>query len=181
MRTIEIDNELYRFLLNNAEEIGEDASSILRRLLALPRDSAEEEPGDGGAPFNSGGVPPADENPGERSDRNRAFEQFLSSGDLLSADTVTMRFLTILGFLYRQNQDGFEVLREIRGRHRLYFGTSAEQLERSGTSVQPQRIPGTPYWVMTNAPNRQKREILVEAVSRLGYPEALQQQVREVL
>jgi len=37
MKTILIDDDLHSFLLRNTKEIGEDASSIIRRLLNLPK------------------------------------------------------------------------------------------------------------------------------------------------
>jgi negative regulator of replication initiation len=36
MKTIEIEDDVYALLLQNAEKIGESASEILRRLLEIP-------------------------------------------------------------------------------------------------------------------------------------------------
>ena len=36
MKTIEVDEELYRYIARQTQHIGESASEILRRLLGLP-------------------------------------------------------------------------------------------------------------------------------------------------
>jgi hypothetical protein len=49
-----------------------------------------------------------------------------------------------------------------------YFGKSREEIERSGTSTQPRNIPGSPYWVMTNSPTHQKKQMLRDALKLLA-------------
>jgi negative modulator of initiation of replication len=88
---------------------------------------------------------------------------------MLSARSALERFLRILGFLHAQHLQDFEKVLQIRGRHRIYFGRSREDVDRSGKSVFPQQIPGSKYWVMTNSPTRQKREILTKVLRMLGY------------
>ena len=46
MRTIQINDDVYIYLLSRTAYIGEDASSILRRLLDIPENEAgQEDPG----------------------------------------------------------------------------------------------------------------------------------------
>ena len=39
MKTIEVDEQIYRYIASRTLHIGESASDILRRLLALPLDT----------------------------------------------------------------------------------------------------------------------------------------------
>lgn len=39
MKTIEVDEELYRYIASQTQHIGESASDILRRLLMMPDQS----------------------------------------------------------------------------------------------------------------------------------------------
>jgi len=41
MKTIEIEDDLYKYILNNIQAFGETPSQILRRLLVLPEDGNE--------------------------------------------------------------------------------------------------------------------------------------------
>ena len=40
MKTIEVDDQIYHYIASRTLHIGESASDILRRLLALPQDNA---------------------------------------------------------------------------------------------------------------------------------------------
>ncbi len=42
MKTIEVDEQIYRYIASRTLHIGESASDILRRLLALPLDTSME-------------------------------------------------------------------------------------------------------------------------------------------
>ena len=50
MKTIEIEDDVYAHLLQNAEKIGESASEILRRLLEIP---PPEEKTKNNVPYNN--------------------------------------------------------------------------------------------------------------------------------
>ena len=41
MKTIEVDDELYRYIASQTQHIGESASDILRRLLMMPDQTVE--------------------------------------------------------------------------------------------------------------------------------------------
>jgi negative modulator of initiation of replication len=89
--------------------------------------------------------------------------------------------LRILGFLHAQNMAEFDKVLQIRGRHRIYFGRSFEEANNSGNSVFPQQIPDSRFWVMTNSPTRQKREILMDVFRVLGYSTAIAREAAERL
>jgi negative modulator of initiation of replication len=80
------------------------------------------------------------------------------------------RFLFILSWLHKRHSKDFAKVLDIRGRSRRYFATSANALEESGTSVNPQKIPNSSYWVVTNNDTPKKGRILYSVAYRLGYP-----------
>ena len=152
MKTIQIDDDIYAFLLSQAQEIGESASSILRR--ALPIDSPSAVTGKNG---------------GQQTDWECALADFLMSSDFRRLRNVTDRYLAILAELHRRHDSAFEQIEEVAGRKRRYFGKSPEEIEASGRSLEPRKIPGSGYWAMTNASTDYKREILADVLQRFGY------------
>jgi negative modulator of initiation of replication len=77
--------------------------------------------------------------------------------------------LSILGFAYKERPQAFEKVLEIGGRRRRYFGRSQQEIISSGRSTHPKKIPGAPFWVMTNADTRQKCDMLRQTLRVLGY------------
>ncbi len=153
MKTIQIDDDLYAYLVGHTKDIGESASSILRRLLGVTGSSSV---GDSGAASNS----PFD---------------FLNDWDSLRHLTQTRKFLHILSWAYQKHQGEFEKLLTIEGRRRKYFSRDEKALMASGSSTNPRPIPDSPFWVTTNNSTIKKAEILSDAFRVLGYkPEDVQ-------
>jgi negative modulator of initiation of replication len=167
MRTIEVEEDVYKHILQNTEEIGEPASSILRRLLGLPSASRSL----------------ATPNGTVKGDPNRELSDFVQSLRFLAARTATNRFLQILGFAFKQEPDSFEkILAFPTGRTRVYFARSKEEIERSGKSTHPKRIPGAPFWALTNTDTPQKRDILSTTLKTLGYdPSVVNEAVQTIV
>jgi negative modulator of initiation of replication len=174
MKTIELDDDVYQYLLANIEEIGESASSILRRLLALPDQQ--------GAAHASHHVTPEDaavDMPAGPA--ITALLAFLASAETVQWRPAVDRFLRILGFLHAQHPLEFEKVLQIRGRHRIYFSRSRDEVMTSGRRMLSQQVPGSVYWVMTHSSTRQKREILLKVLVLLGYPAEAAEAVLVVL
>src|SRR6516165_5019961 len=101
MRTIEIDDEIYDYLRQNTQEIGESASSILRRLLNL---NAAHQPGRSAAhdqilaePARKiTSVEPAPLPTRPALGPSSKLRQFLTRTELESQRSAVDRFLTIL-------------------------------------------------------------------------------------
>lgn len=146
VRTIEIDEEVFGILLKSVADFGDTPNAVLRRLLGINDPGAASET----AP-------------------RLPIEDFISSTEFRFAKGAVGRFLAILSWLFRQHSDSFSVVERIRGRGRLYFSKSADELERSGRSVQPKQIPGSPYWVITTTPTDLKQEMLSAVMKALGY------------
>lgn len=154
MRVIEIEDDVYEYLLRRAVRIGEDASSILRREIGLSRP-------DGG---------PTDASSGTDTEAASGLLAFVQSSEFSRQRTVTDRYLSVLGWLAHNHSPEFEErILGLGGRKRRYFGRSEDEIKQSGSSTHPQEIPGTDFWAMTNADNGQKRQMLQTAMQQLGY------------
>jgi len=177
MKTIEIEEDVYEHLLRNAISIGETASDILRRLLSLPSSGPD--------------------NIEIRSKRKKTYSnhdtdkilsysqtelsECLTDPHFRAQSSVLGRFLFILGWIYRRNPNEFSKVLTISGRSRKYFGRSSEELEQSGRSVMPQRIPDSPYWVTTNNDTPKKRRVLEDVLRVLEYSRAAIEQAKKTL
>lgn len=100
-----------------------------------------------------------------------ALSAFLGSSKFRLARNATDRFLAILAFVHAQDPSAFEKVVGVGGSKRRYFGTTREEIARSGKSTHPQRIPDSEYWAMTNADTYQKRTILRQVLRLLSYSE----------
>ncbi|MCP4494085.1 MAG: replication initiation regulator SeqA [Gammaproteobacteria bacterium] len=149
MHAIEIEQDIHDYLLSRVKVFGETASDVLRRELGL-NDSVSTTP----APVNTD---------------SHEFTEAIDSSSFRMARGVVGKFLELLAFTYRDKRSEFDVVLELQGRGRVYFAKSKAEIESSGNSTQPKQIPGSPYWVMTNSPTPQKREMLREVLKALGY------------
>lgn len=152
MKTVQIEDDLYTYLLKNIKFIGEDASSILRRLLGL------------GATANKGS-----EGHTGLEHKPKVLEECIESHFFKKERDAVGRFLAALSWLSQKHPSDFEKVLDIRGRIRLYFARSPDELQESGNSVMPQRIPNSPYYVVTNNDTPKKKRILNDVLRVLGY------------
>ena len=158
MPKIDIDDELYAHLLKNVQYLGEDGASILRRLLGFPPGTGSKTaPEADGAALND----PA----------SKGLAEFLEGRAFAAGRTTVNRYLAILGEAYRLRGDSFDVVERINGSKRIYFAKSQKTIAESGKSTNPQKIPGSPFWALTNAPNEQKQALLRRVLSLLNFDE----------
>ena len=154
MKTIQIDDDIYQHL-KTAGELGENASSILRRLLNLPHQR---------------GVVRASEGPRNgQSQRQNAIDECLNDHRFRVERDAVGKFLYLLGWLRQRHPAEFSRVLEIRGRSRKYFGRSENELVESGESVNPQKIPNSDFWVVTNNDTPKKGRILSDVMRLFGY------------
>lgn len=145
MKTIEIDNDVYEALLGKVRDFGDTPNLVLRRELNM----------------NGSGTPAA-------AISQTPMQEFLNSTELRFAKGAVGRFLAVLSWLHKKDTGAFAVVEEIRGRGRIYFSKSIQELEQSGRSVNPKKIPDSPYWVITTTPTDLKQQILGNVMKALG-------------
>ncbi|GLX83515.1 replication initiation negative regulator SeqA [Thalassotalea eurytherma] len=180
MKTIEIDDDLYQYILSNTQTIGESASSILTRLLELSPEDIKDQPQEtveNVAPVEQKAETELD----ETSPINESVFNYINKEELAHQRGAVGRFLLILAALYRVHQKQFNVVNDIRGRDRLYFALSEQELEQSGSSTKPRQIPESPFWVITNSNTTRKKMMLTEVAIALGYNVQEAEQIRELL
>jgi len=148
VKTILIEDDLYAFLVSHTQEIGESASSILRRLLGLK-------------PGSYGGQ-------ASREELVKIFD-FLQHWEQFRHLNHAKKFLHILSWAYRKHPADFEKILSVEGNRRKYFALDEKTLLESGRSTNPRPIPDSPYWVITNNSTAKKGEILSEVFRILGY------------
>jgi negative modulator of initiation of replication len=149
MKKIEIEDDVYNYLVSNTVEIGESATSILRRLLNL---SPGVSTGDSKSP-NSLSI----------------LDEFLNSKRYKRHYKAIGQFLEILSWIYEQNPEEFDAVTNIEGRKRKYFSKSWGDLINSGLSVAPAQIPESDYYVVTNNSIQMKRQIIRRVLELLKY------------
>lgn len=162
MKTIEINDDLYEFLLKNAGVIGETATEILNRLLGRP--------GEGEHTSTRSNDP----NPRKRGLETRETEltECLRSPKFLAKKDTVGRFLQLLSCAHDRDPEGFKQVLAVAGRSRTYFATTRQELTQAGKSVQPRRVPETSYWVVTNNDTPKKARMLKDVLRVLGYSQA---------
>lgn len=173
MKSIEVEDDIYEFLRKQQTTFTEGASEVLRRLLKL--NSAV--PSAAQSPSPKAALPPEalkkmlqeHKDKMAADPKKKALWDFLKGPQFTAERNAVGKFLSLLAFLHRENRDRFAAVQGINGRSRKYFAKSQEDLEQSGNSVHPKRIPGSEHWVVTNNSTHSKVELLLQVLRLLGY------------
>jgi len=196
MKKIDIDEALYQYIASNTRYIGESASSILRRLLALPEESTTvnnqvivkkvEQINDAVVETEVAeevieDEPATEEVKVAKPVNSQSVFNVINREELAAQRGAVGRFLLILAALHRVHQESFSTVCQIRGRDRLYFATSESALAESGSSTKPRQIPDSPYWVITNSNTTRKKMMLTEVASAMGYSKEDIEGIRDLL
>lgn len=180
MKTIEVDEELYRYIASHTQHIGESASDILRRMLKFSAGQAAPK-----APAVTAAPAPVDsvqetvvKETSRPQDRVRAVRELLLSDEYAEQKKAVNRFMLILSTLYNLDPKAFAAATEsLHGRTRVYFAGNQQTLVQNGTHTKPQHIPGTPYWVITNTNTGRKRSMIEHIMSSMQFPTELADKV----
>ena len=197
MKQIDIDDELYQYIASNTQSIGESASTILRRLLNMSGEKQltadveiiKNQQLTTASAASSVSVEPelqqADtETPKTVTpvkQKNANVFNVLNKEELAMQKGVVGRFLFILSAFYRTHKSDFSAVLDIKGRDRVYFATSKEDLVKSGSSMNPKNITDSEYWVMTNSNTTRKKMMLHEVALCLGYSAEQAEKIRDYL
>ncbi|XQW86253.1 replication initiation negative regulator SeqA [Thalassotalea piscium] len=179
MKNIEVDEELYHYIVTNTQEIGESASSILRRLLNLSDNNTT--PTVVVSPSSAVDEPLTQEQVTETNAVQGSIFNVINKEELAMQRGAVGRFLIILGALHRVHANDFNKVCDIRGRDRLYFATSKTALEQSGSSTKPRQIPDSDFWVITNSNTTRKKMMLTEVAKEMGYSNEDIEAIRDLL
>lgn len=176
MKTIEIDDDLYRFIASHTQHIGESASEILRRMLKVTDQALQEADSAVIASVDSAKAKASiDKKP---VDRVRAVRELLLSDEYAEQKRAVNRFMLILSTLYQLDAEAFaQATQSMQGRTRLYFAGDELTLLQSGNHTKPKHISGTPYWVITNTNTGRKCSMVEHIMQTMKLPQELTDKV----
>ncbi|OFS09802.1 replication initiation negative regulator SeqA [Hafnia sp. HMSC23F03] len=176
MKTIEVDEELYRYIASHTQSIGESASDILRRLLKV---SAEHKTTTTPVVAPVVTTAPATAVVTARPvDRVRTMRELLLSDEYAEQNKAVNRFMLVLSTLYSIDNQGFAAATEsLHGRTRVYFAGDQQTLLQNGTHTKPKHVVGTPYWVITNTNTGRKRSMIEHIMQAMQFPAELIEKV----
>lgn len=163
MKTIEVDNEVFRALEKRATGFGATPNSILRNVLGMNNVQIEHI-----------GLPEDNTNDVES---ESGMIELIRSAKYVSSNGQK-RYLLILSQIYSEFPEKFEEITEFVYGERKHFAHSIEEIEKSGHNTSPREIPGTPFAALTNLSSKRKRKILDDIMKFFEYP---QPTIREVL
>tara|TARA_R110001583_G_scaffold33530_1_gene113236 strand:+ start:2615 stop:3238 length:624 start_codon:yes stop_codon:yes gene_type:complete len=205
MKTIEIEDDLYKHILNNIEAFGETPSQILRRLLALSEEKntvevvTQNKKTEIESPVltrtklaqqntvheNTTDIETETEN---NNHFHRGVRLLFGDSEFTSESIITNKFMMMLTTMYFENTAAFiDAAEKTKGRTRAYLGTNLQDLLNSDNEEElaqfkaskPRMIPQTPFWVITNANTGRKRIILTQMMASMGYPHHLIERIKE--
>ncbi|ADU68418.1 replication initiation negative regulator SeqA [Pantoea sp. At-9b] len=176
MKTIEVDEELYRYIASHTQHIGESASEILRRMLKFTAgQSAPATPAVAQASAKEAQPVAAQARP---QDRVRAVRELLLSDEYAEQKKAVNRFMLVLSTLYRLDPAAFaDATASLQGRTRVYFAGDEHTLLQNGTHTKPKHVPGTPYWVITNTNTGRKCSMVEHIMLAMQFPQELTEKV----
>ena len=209
MKKIEIEDDLYKYILANIEAFGETPSQVLRRLLSLPADADgcdSEVKTVKPTPTVIASVVQQTTPVVEQQDISPSV--YSSSPSHLSLpepvahgvaalfanpifkneSVITNKFKMMLTTMYHENKAAFIVAANTsKGRTRDYLGQNLNALLASDNedevaqlkASKPREIPNTPFWVITNANTGRKRIILMQMMASMRYPQYLIERIQD--
>lgn len=151
MKQIDIDDDVYAYIASQTVQIGESASDILRRLLHFSIKS----------PKGTAGTAP-------QPTLQHEFSKLLDDPSVRRRPATAI-YLLVLAEAYKQKPNNFCKVLQVRGRERIYFAKSEQEILDSGSSTHPKPIPDTPFWAMTNASNLKKASVAEDALAAMGF------------
>jgi negative modulator of initiation of replication len=173
MKTIEVDEELYRYIASHTQHIGESASDIIRRMLKFTAGQEVQTPVKTSASAASVEKPAAVV-ANTPANRVRAVRELLLSDEYAEQTKAVNRFMLILTTLYTLNPQEFAVATDsLRGRTRTYFAGNEQTLLQNGIHTKPKHVPGTPYWVITNTNTGRKSSMIEHIMQLMQFPAEL--------
>lgn len=175
MKTIEVDEDLYRYIASHTQHIGESASDILRRMLNVTAQADAV----ASAEIPAAAAVVMEEKPVSRSkDRVRMMRELLLSDVYAEQKKSVNRFMLVLSTLYTLDASAFAAATDsLHGRTRVYFAGNAQTLTQSGNHTKPKHVSGTPYWVITNTNTDRKRGMIEHIMQSMQFPAELIEKV----
>ncbi|WP_100753239.1 replication initiation negative regulator SeqA [Vibrio salilacus] len=175
MKTIEVDEDLYRYIASQTQHIGESASDILRRLLMTDAPAPVAQPQE--MTQAKGVVVSKDAIKEETFDGVKEMRTLLISDEFAGLKKAIDRFMLVLSTLHRIDPNSFSEATQVKGRKRVYFADNEQILLANGNTTKPKAIPASPFWVITNNNTSRKRQMVDQLMARMNFPADLIEKV----
>ncbi|WP_068712637.1 replication initiation negative regulator SeqA [Vibrio tritonius] len=176
MKTIEVDEDLYRFIASQTLHIGESASDILRRLLNVDAQNSSSTP----VSAPKAKETTVQQQPTVVMSKNAAQESkvdcvkemrsLLISDEFAGLKKAVDRFILVLSTLHRIDPVSFSDAMSVKGRKRIYFADNEQTLLAHGQTTKPKSIPNSPFWVITNNNTSRKQQMVEQVMSLMNFP-----------
>ncbi|MZI92093.1 replication initiation negative regulator SeqA [Vibrio sp. CAIM 722] len=173
MKTIEVDEDLYRYIASQTLHIGESASDILRRLLQVGEENVAEPTAVVTQPevkADKGIVVSKDAAQEHKVDSVKEMRSLLISDEFAGLKKAVDRFILVLSTLYRIDPASFSDAMSVKGRKRVYFADNEQTLLSHGQTTKPKLITNTPFWVITNNNTSRKQQMVEQVMVRMNFP-----------
>ena len=154
MKTIQIEDEVFQALESKVKGFGETPNDVIKRLL-FEFKSPQTKPAKNGETV-------------ERLAKPDSLVELVSAPEFLTGDAKE-RYFEVLRFLCTDKPQEFAKLNGFRRGSRIQISTDRNAIEKSGRNTHPQRLEGTPYWVLSNHSTGRKRAILSHILRLLRY------------
>lgn len=179
MKTIEVDEELYRYIASQTQHIGESASDILRRLLIDGQQGSQAPSTNAVSVATETTSAKKAEKPvePEKLDGVKLMRSLLISDEFAEKGKAIDRFMLVLSSLYHIEPESFAEAAKVKGRTRVYFADNEQTLLASGKTTKPRSIPTTPFWVITNNNTNRKRQMVQQLMTQMGFQNDLIEKV----
>ena len=154
MKMVQLDDDVYAALAERVSGFNETPNDVIRRLIEKSN-----------SPHKKPSSPP-----NRQTNQDQDLANLIDSLDFRRSDGID-RYFAILKFLHDRSPQIFEKLSEYRrkGGKRINFSKESKEIENSGNSTYPKKIPGTPFFALTNLDNRSKRGILADILPDFGF------------
>jgi negative regulator of replication initiation len=95
---------------------------------------------------------------------------------------ATEKYLQILSVAIRTKSDaGERILSFPCNGTRIEFARTRDEIEKSGKDTNPQKIPKTDFWALTNTRTEVKRDVLRRLLLHVGYSKDVAREASETL
>ncbi|MDB6021212.1 MAG: SeqA protein [Pedosphaera sp.] len=163
MKTIEIEDSVFHTLAKRVIGFGDTPNEVIKRLLI----DAE-----GGPCGVTSPVTPSPTRSPDSVAQKHSFIEFVEAPEFLRGDFKS-RYFDVLRYLYTNHPADFEKLDGYKRGRRVQISKDPSTIEKSGRSTNPQKLDGTPYWVLSNLSNPRKRSILEDILRLFKYPKEI--------
>lgn len=152
MKTIEVEDNIFEALEARAIGFGASPSTVIEGLLNIARIEITKK-----------------NDPSEQENEHHPLLQLIAAPEYRTSNGKE-KYFAVLRYLYKNHKSNLDRLLSYRRGTRINFAVDPRAIEESGKDTKPQRLEGTPLYVMTNLNHPDKRAILQDILPLYPFP-----------